>query len=97
MIQTFEDAGRLRIALDGRLDTARSAAIGEELLRQVDAASCPVVFDLKDADFVTSAFLRLCIIAAQRLGAGRLIVANANPLVRKVFAIAGLDRHFLME
>jgi len=97
MIQAFEEAGRLRIPLGGRLDTAHSAAIGEELLRQVAAASCPVVFDLKDADFVASAFLRLCITAAQRLGEGRLIVANASPMVRKVFAIAGLDRHFPME
>lgn len=97
MIESLEEAGRLRITLSGRLDTARSAAIQDELLKLVDASALPVVFDLQGAEFVTSAFLRICISAVQRLGKGRLALANATPAVRRVFAIAGLESHLAME
>ncbi|MGD9787892.1 MAG: STAS domain-containing protein [Sulfuricellaceae bacterium] len=97
MFQSQCEEGKLRVAFSGRMDTTQSTAIQEELLARVTATPLPVVFDLKDVEFVASAFLRLCLSTAQRVGANRLTLANASPAVRKVFAIAGLDRHFHME
>ena len=96
MIQLLEEAGRLRIMLPGRLDTVQSAAIQDELLKLVGASTIPVVFDMQGVEFVASGFLRICIMA-QRLGKSPLALANATPMVRRVFTIAGLENYFAME
>lgn len=86
---------RLILAFQGRLDSAGCAMVAEPLLAQVATVAPAQVlrFDLAGSDFVASAFLRLCIRAAQALGGERFELANLVPSVREVFAMAGLDRH----
>lgn len=86
---------RLTLAFHGRLDSANCAGLHDAVLAQVNAVAAQqsLRFDLAGTDFVASAFLRLCILAARTLGAGRFDIADPAPLVREVFAMAGLDRH----
>lgn len=87
----------LHVPLFGRLDTAQCAAIGDSLLKDIRDTGKPVVFDLDHVDFVSSAFLRICILAAQVVGAGHVSLRNASPSIKRVFKIAGLDGYILVE
>lgn len=87
----------LTFRFSGRLDTAASAALQDSLLTQVQgAANSSIVFDLAGTDFVSSMFLRLCIMSAKAVGQARFRIVGAVPAVHTVFAIAGLDQHFGM-
>ncbi len=95
MIRTEKSDGKDIFFFDGRMDTATCAGVEKELDGQIEKAEGTVVFDLGSVDFVSSAFLRICIATAKKKGAGNLKVANAAPSIKKVFKIAGLDQ-FLM-
>jgi anti-anti-sigma regulatory factor len=86
---------RLTLVFTGRLDSAHCAGLHDAVLEQVSAVTPQQAlrFDLAGSDFVASAFLRLCILAAHAVGAERFEIAHPAPLVREVFAMAGLDRH----
>jgi len=51
-----------------------------------------VVFDLAKVDYISSAFIRLCISAAKTVGEGNFSIINTAADVRKVFKVAHLDR-----
>ncbi|MEW6367890.1 MAG: STAS domain-containing protein [Acidobacteriota bacterium] len=53
-----------------------------------------VIFDLKDVDFVSSGFFKMCIAIAKEMGEGRFAVQNTRPLVEKAFKVAGIDGLF---
>jgi anti-anti-sigma factor len=89
--------GQLHVSFHGRLDTANSAAVHDPLIALVNASDQPIVFDLSDVTFIASAFLRLCIMSAQKAGKENFRIAQATPAVRHVFGIAGLDRHLRMD
>ena len=57
----------------------------------VTGASTPVIFDLDGVDFVSSAFLRLCIYAQRQAGDHGFQIVHVGPYVKRVFKIAGLD------
>ncbi|HCE44759.1 MAG TPA: hypothetical protein DET40_14555 [Lentisphaeria bacterium] len=92
MFKTEQKDGKLILCFEGRMDTAACAGIEKEVDGQVGKAGQPVVFDLRNVDFVSSAFLRFCISAAKKTGAGKFQVANAAPQIKKVFKIAGMDQ-----
>lgn len=86
------------LAFQGRLDSAACAGLHARVLEQIAdvQAGQSLRFDLAGSDFVASAFLRLCVIAARELGRERFAVTNLAPLVREVFTMAGLDRHLAL-
>jgi anti-anti-sigma factor len=92
MYKMEEKEGKKVFNFEGRLDTATCSGIDSEVNTLVETAGQPVVFDLKNVDFVSSAFLRLCISAVKKTGPGKFQVANAAPQIKKVFKIAGMDQ-----
>lgn len=94
---TCESPEGLLIRFEGHLDTARCAEIADELQAAVTAPTGPVVFDLQQVSFVSSAFIRLCIHAYQQAGSHGFQVIHASPLIKRVFKIAGLDTMFQCE
>jgi anti-anti-sigma regulatory factor len=42
-------------------------------------------------EFVSSAFLRICLVVFKKVGAGRFSIVHVSPWVKKVFKIAGFD------
>ena len=50
-----------------------------------------LVFDLKDVDFISSSFIRLCVAGMKKVRDGSFSICNVNPFIKKTFKIAGLD------
>ena len=86
------EGGSLYALLPGRLGANECPQIEDELEKHLADAPQSVVFDLKDTDFVSSAFLRVCIRTGKHLEAGRLSIINASPLIKEVLMAAGFDR-----
>jgi stage II sporulation protein AA (anti-sigma F factor antagonist) len=91
-IRSAEEAGVLIISVKGRLDAASAGDLESEVRRQVDAGSRRLVLDLTDLAYVSSAGIRVFLLAARKLrGQGTLLLAAPSPMVRQVFDIAGVD------
>ncbi|MEI8078501.1 MAG: STAS domain-containing protein [bacterium] len=60
-----------------------------EVLKEVGAS---VVFDLKEVSFISSAFLRICLVTAKLKGEGNFYLVNPSSESHKVLNIAGLDK-----
>ncbi|MGA2031022.1 MAG: STAS domain-containing protein [Thermoguttaceae bacterium] len=91
MPQSCEPLEKLVIRFEGSMDSAKCAKIETEVRTAVDAPGTPVVFDLDGVDFISSAFLRLCIYGQQQAADHGFQIVNVAPYVKRVFKIAGLD------
>lgn len=87
-----KEGGTLYALFTGRLGANECPLIEDELEKHLADIPQSVVFDLKEADFVSSAFLRVCIRTGKRLETGRLSITNASPLIKEVLMAAGFDR-----
>lgn len=103
MITANYDAGRdtLVCAFTGKQDSEASAqAAGRfqeawtaaQAQRQARPGVPAVEFDLAGVDFVSSAFLRLCLQGAKLAGGGAFRICRASPAVKKLFVVAGLEQ-----
>ncbi len=79
---------------DGRLDSVVSEIIEDDLLNHVLDASCATVFDFKNVDYVSSAFLRICVKAARITPSMKVDIINASPEIKEVYEMTGLERIF---
>ncbi len=50
-----------------------------------------VAFDLKDVDFVASAFIRVCLFVAKKVSQSNFSIINTRPHISKTFKVSGLD------
>lgn len=91
MVLTSELEGQLVLHFQGRLDTARCDEMANDVRATLAEPNRPVVFDLDGVEFVSSAFLRLCVYAWHRTGAHGFQIVNVDPFVKRVFKIAALD------
>ena len=80
-----------------RMDTVHSKEIEAELTDQMARHDGGVVFDLQGVEFISSMFLRLCIMAAKRCGSERFSFINVSPPVKKVIKTAGFDTLSLIK
>ncbi len=74
------------------LDTAACTTLGHEILGKLEHFDSNVVFDLSQVDYISSAFLRICLMVLKKIGADKFSIVNVSPLVKKVFKITGLDQ-----
>jgi anti-anti-sigma factor len=79
------------IRFPNNLDTLACAELEAGLRTALAGSSEPVLFDLTNVEFVSSAFLRLCIFACRQCATQGFHIVNVNPNVKRVFKIAGLD------
>ena len=91
MASTSELEGLLVVRFEGRMDTARCDEMSADVRAALAEPRRPVVFDLDGVDFVSSAFLRLCVYAFRQAGEHGFQIVNTGPLVKRVFKIAALD------
>ena len=80
----------------GSLNSQTSPAFEQRFTALLIAGARRIVVDLRSVDIVTSAALRVLLVAGRRLGpgVGRLVLCSLKEEVRKVFAISGFDRDF---
>lgn len=93
-----ENAGDAVVALapTGRLDSNTSKAFEDQLLPVVEGGPARVVVDLSGLQYVSSAGLRVFLLAAKRAKAsgGRLALAGMSDQIREVFDISGFSAIF---
>ena len=85
----------------GRLDTVLSSQIAAELESKFESLTentekaavldFSLIFDVKEVNFISSSFIRLCVAGKKRVKDGSFSIRNSDPFIKKTFKIAGLD------
>ncbi|MDK2123479.1 STAS domain-containing protein [Parachitinimonas caeni] len=75
----------------GRLDSASSPELERMLTAELDAGTSRLVFDFADLDYISSAGLRVVLLAGKKLRTcqGKLALAGLRENVREVFSMSG--------
>ncbi len=83
------------LILGGDLDLATAPLLRERLGRAI-CSGAPVVIDLAEVGFIDSSGLGVLVQADRQLRAfgGQLVLSGGSRAVRRVFELAGVDRHF---
>lgn len=80
------------LAVKGSLDVVTSPELEKRLVALLEAGTRELVFDLSHLDYVSSAGLRVFMLALKRLQKdGKLRFCGLNKTVRQVFDIAGMS------
>ena len=75
----------------GRLDSLTSQDLQSELSQRISGGDTAILLDLKDLDYISSAGLRVLLLAGKELKAknGQLSLCALKENVREVFEISG--------
>jgi anti-anti-sigma regulatory factor len=93
------DDQTLTCLLKGRFSADVNDSFHAQLMQQIDTISSglsdptllKVRFDLRNTVFISSSFIRVCMITSRKLKPGHFSIVNAIPVIKKTFKIAGLD------
>ena len=79
------------LTLDGRLDSNTSEMLTQQLNETMDNGQHRIVIDFSKLAYISSAGLRVLLMAAKRGQAnnGKLILCNMQDHIREVFEISG--------
>ena len=96
-IQEIRNANDLTLELTGRLDTTTSPALEEAVRKNLPSVSS-LTFDLKALDYLSSAGLRVLLMAEKGMqDRGGILIRNANALVKTVFQVTGFSEILKVE
>ena len=75
----------------GRLDSSSSPELERILTEQLDAGAQRLVFDFTSLDYISSAGLRVVLLAGKKLRAskGKMVLVGLQDMVREVFEMSG--------
>lgn len=92
-ISVIESDGKMVFALDGSLDTTTAPEVGRQLEERIAAGLTKAIVDLTSVEFVSSAGLRILLVAAKKLrsAGGDLGVCGLNETVQEVFDMSGFS------
>jgi anti-sigma B factor antagonist len=84
------------LSLSGRLDTTTAKAFEAKILAQIEAGDRRFIIDLAQLDYISSAGLRVLVLAGKRLdgGKGKIVLCSLKDPVREVFDIVGFSSTF---
>lgn len=87
--QTFDRV--LVLHVSGRLDSTSSPDLERSLTDSLDSGAINLIFDLSDLDYISSAGLRVVLLAAKRLRTvqGRMVLVGMRDVVQEVFEMSG--------
>jgi anti-sigma B factor antagonist len=91
-----KSAGVVTLRLSGRLDTTTASAFEDTILGRIESGERHLVIDLAQLDYISSAGLRVIVLAGKRLSAanGKMVLCSLKDRVREVFDIARLSSIF---
>ena len=81
----------------GRVDSTTSEVLERALERLVQGGERRVIVDLAGVEYMSSAGLRVLLVAAKRLGKTSLLLCSLTEPVRQVFDLAGFLPLFGIE
>jgi len=84
------------VGITGRLDSGTSESFGQQLHQLIDGGGRRLVVDGATLDYVSSAGLRMLLVAAKRLKVvnGKIVLSSLKPHILEVFEIAGFTSIF---
>ncbi len=84
-----QEADKLTVALEGRLDTTTAPQLEGELRSSVNGVT-ELTFDLEKLDYISSAGLRV-LLAAQKVmnKQGEMKIKNVKPEIMEIFDVTG--------
>ncbi|MEM8551740.1 MAG: STAS domain-containing protein [Pseudomonadota bacterium] len=90
-IARHEIGGASVIAPAGRIDSSTAAQFQETVIEAVEGGATRMVLDFSDVGYISSAGLRVVLLAGKRLkgGGGTLALCGMQPSIREVFEISG--------
>jgi len=83
--------GALILSVTGRLDSNTSESFSKLLTEKLDAGNTKIIVDMSKLDYISSAGLRVLLMAAKRLmpTSGKFILCDMNTHIKEVFEISG--------
>lgn len=95
IIQSQQDHA-LVFALNGRLDAKTSEAFEQQLIAAIASGSRKILLDFSSLDYISSAGLRVLLLAAKKLqeSGGKIALCALRPSLKTVFDIAGFSTIF---
>ena len=90
IINRIKNGSGLTLAPEGRLDTTTVKDLNAVIDKELEGIE-DLTFDLKDLDYISSAGLRVLLVAQKRMNAvkGHMKVTNVNDIVNEVFEVTG--------
>ncbi len=81
----------LILDLEGRLDGSNSTQVEQQIIARIEGGDQKLIMDLARLDYVSSAGLRVFLIAAKHLQRlkGAFALCNMSAPVREIFEISG--------
>ncbi len=86
----------LVMAIEGRLDTLTAPELETEFKTALKGVSS-LSLDFGKLEYISSAGLRVLLLAVKTLGEGCVKVVNANEIVKEVFEVTGFDQILSIE
>ena len=93
MVQFKLEDKKLICLFSKNMETENCVNCEGELFKKIRETKLPVVFDLTEVSYIASMFLSMCLMAAKEPDVETFILVNVQPNVKKVFKIAGIDKH----
>ena len=95
-IQEVKKGAIMIFELDGRLDSVTSSQLEKSLMACLQAGEKDMVVDFSRVDYISSAGLRVLLMAAKKskTAGGKVVLAALINNVREVFDIAGFTAIF---
>ncbi|MBC8314795.1 MAG: STAS domain-containing protein [Bacteroidales bacterium] len=90
-LKTESNTDQVICHLSGRLDTIISQNLEPEINKYTDPGK-KLIFDFSQVDYISSTFLRICLMKFKERGSEKFWIRHPKPDVKKVFMIAGLNR-----
>ena len=95
-IRKMMNGDALTVALEGRLDTTTSPELEKELGDLAGVKS--LVFDLTDLAYISSAGLRVLLVAQKAMNKqGSMVIRNASEAVMDIFDVTGFTDILTIE
>lgn len=92
----YEAGDRLKCTVKGRIDTISAPALMEVFDKNFEnVKSITVLAD--ELEYISSAGLRVLMIAVKKLGEGSVKVIGANEAVKEIFETTGFDQMIIVE
>lgn len=84
------------VALSGRLGVNTDPSLDSALMQAIDECEAGLLIDMADVEFISSAGLRLLMLAGKRANAAKrkMALMNARPAVYKIFKLTAGHKVF---
>jgi len=92
-VSTRKENNVMIVFVKGRMDAVSSPEFEKELLHLMDQGERRFIVDLRDLEYISSAGLRIILVAAKRLKQeqGQLVLSSLQDIVKEVFDISGFS------